>query len=147
MFEENYRTIDFRPAPPGWSVVHIDEAGWCHYTDPGDGTGLCKNCEMPKPHDRHLRIHRYALPGWLIQEETGSGHRRVVPAEIDDDGALLEVLNLGRWNNSAWYISGPNDPAPTVEDIIEQRQERAEQRRIALAEIADRSRQKQLRAA
>jgi hypothetical protein len=141
MYEDDYRTVDFRPAPAGWHVIHVDEANWCSYSEPDDGTGLCTRCQKPKPNDVHVRLHRTPLPGWLVQEEKNSGHRRVVAAEVEQ-GQLLEVLNLGEWNTSAWYISGPGDMPPTVEEIIEWRTRRANEKRIAMAKLADRAQHK-----
>jgi hypothetical protein len=141
MFEDEYETVDFRAAPAGWHVIHVDEADWCSYIPAPDGTGLCATCQKPKPNDVHLRLYYAPLPGWLIQQEKNSGRRRVVPAEIDE-GEVIEVENLGRWNTSAWCISGPGDKRPTVEEIIEWRTRRANERRVALAKLAQRAQHK-----
>jgi hypothetical protein len=139
MFEENWRTVDFRPAPPGWHTVHIDaDAKWCRFERLPDehdlaGTNRCGTCLQLKSDAVHKGIYRRALAGWLVQEEMGSKHRRVVPAVMEEDGELWPQL-VGLWNASAWYVSGPDDPAPTVEEIIQERDGRAEERATFLAE-------------
>src|SRR3954447_5565209 len=67
-FQTEWRTIDFRPAPPGWQVLLFDER-------------------------RPECYQAFDLPGWLIQVQvdvrTGrpEDDRRVVPA-LDIDGYL-----------------------------------------------------------
>ena len=99
------RIIDFRPAPEGWHIVHLntDTAEWS----------------------------RYALVGWLIQEDE-EGHRSVVAGEVDGDGEIRAAI-MGLWNVSAWYVAGPGDPDPTREEVEQELASRQERRRKHLA--------------
>ncbi|MEW2382324.1 hypothetical protein AB0873_09560 [Micromonospora sp. NPDC047707] len=90
----HWRTIDFRPAPPGWHIVHLTDED----------------------------LYRHALPGWLIQEDDG-GDRRVVIGGVDEDGEVRPAL-IGLWNVSAWYVAGPDDPDPTREEVEQERARR-----------------------
>lgn len=141
MFQEDYQTIDFRPAPAGWYVVHIDtQANWCRFTVPAEGhvmagTNRCATCLQPKTDRHHFGIYRTSFPGWLIQEEKYAKDRRVIPATQVEDGSLCE-MDLDSWASSEWYIAGPDDAQPTVEQIIDERDAREEQKRIVIAKQA-----------
>jgi hypothetical protein len=99
-----WRTIDFRPASPGWCIVHLLREGGCR---------------------------RIALAGWLIQEDD-DGDRHVVAGDVDEDGEVRPVC-VGRWNVSGWYVAGPGDPDPTPEEIEQERERRREEHAKASA--------------
>jgi hypothetical protein len=100
-----WRTIDFRPAPPGWCIVHLSHE-----------SATCR---------------RLPLAGWLVQEDDG-GERRVVAGDVDENGEVAPAL-VGMWNVSGWYVAGPGDPDPTPEEIEQERERRREEHAKASA--------------
>jgi hypothetical protein len=91
-----YHSVGFTPAPPGWTIVALDE---------------------------HGRVGTQPLPGWLVQEEVAYGehgpkpeslqssrpHTRVVAAAPDLD-ELIPVCDIV-WG--FWYVAPPGAPQPT----------------------------------
>lgn len=92
MFDYRFRTVDFRPAPPGWRVVFLD------------GTG---------------RAAITPMPGWLIQEEVEvegdeerpTGTRDVVASYVEENG--VEPI---RGDAYFWYVLAPGEDGPTPEE-------------------------------
>lgn len=99
---ERWRTVDFRPAPAGWCIIHLASEYW------------------PSPDG----FHAVAAAGWLIQESDEDENRRVIVGEVNEFGEVNEVLFLD--NTSAWYVLGPGDPPPTTDDATRERVERDE---------------------
>lgn len=93
-----FRTVDFRPAPPGWRIAYATSDG--PRTEP--------------------------MPGWLIREEvecdthTGdvikrTGSREVVAAQIVESEAS-PVYD----DHKFWCLLGPGESAPTPQEAADE---------------------------
>lgn len=92
-------TTDFRPAPPGWRVLYFNDA------------------------DGYTSV---SLAGWLIQDEvetqgatrSRTGYRQATAAVMEDWG----VVPVRECTVYFWCVLGPTDPAPTPEQVAEERE-------------------------
>ncbi|KUL26611.1 hypothetical protein [Streptomyces regalis] len=93
-----FRTVDFRPAPPGWRIAFATILG-----------------PVVEP-----------MPGWLIREEiecdtdTGdvikrTGSREVVAALVVESEASPAYDDPG-----FWHLLGPGEREPTAEETAEE---------------------------
>lgn len=105
-----FRTVDFRPAPPGWRIAYAT----------ADGTRV-------KP-----------MPGWLIREEVEydtdtydvvarTGARDVVAAHLV--GSEAERAD---GHDDFWRVLGPGEPDPTAEEVAAKMARRAERAALPL---------------
>ena len=99
MGEEEWRVLDFRTAEPGWSIAFFEEGD---DDDPEAG--------MP---------FKAPLVGWLIQVNQ-QGLRRVVPAELGDEG-IWEVAPIGDTSYNRMEVLAPGEALPTVDRAREHR--------------------------
>lgn len=101
--EYRFRTVDFRPAPPGWRIAFATTLG-----------------PIVEP-----------MPGWLIREEveydtrtedfvTCTGSREVVAAQVVE-GEASSVTE----NPEFWCVLGPGEPDPTAEETATEMKRRA----------------------
>lgn len=106
MSNYDFRTIDFRPAPPGWRIAYTITP------------------EEP-------RIE--PMPGWLIREEVEiryegetceviarTGTREVVAARMDEAEVAPATNDV-----DFWCVLGPGEPDPTPEEYAEELKLRA----------------------
>jgi len=104
-----WRTLDFKPAPPGWRVI---------YLNPGD---------------------REVLPmaGWLVQDsylldlatteehEDDTTERRVIAAVCTDaEGWTVRAVDDDE--DHLWTVLAPGEPEPTQDEEAAERARRAE---------------------
>ena len=111
----HWRTIDFRPAAPGWRVIYLNRAG--------DGTET-----LP-------------LAGWLIEEEadgdfealTGIPHhdrnRRIVPG-IWAAGIGMDVVPADEDGDGPSWVLAASDPDPDEAQIAQARTDRDQSRAV-----------------
>lgn len=97
-----YETVDFRPAPPGWTVHYFTD-------DPGIISNPLAGWEIQAA----TRRHRGGVREVADQPPLTERPRRIEPVDMDHAGAIEEPTSAINF----WMITGPGEPTPTAEQI------------------------------
>ena len=101
-YTTRHDTLDFRPAPAGWTVYYFDDS-------PGVHTAPLAGWEIQSQ-------TRYLRDTWRADDEQPpltERPRRIVPVDMDSDGLVSEPADCSNF----WMITGPGEPSPTADQI------------------------------
>ena len=101
----SYETLDFRPAPAGWTVYYFTDAQ-------GVMTAPLAGWEVRAK----TRLYTDSLREVEDQPPLTERDRTIAPIDMDVSGCMDDPTEAGNF----WMITGPGAAAPTSEEIAKE---------------------------